>query len=173
MGIHRNVIHPKFGNFILLGTVLMDAEVGHDESTPSITILASNANSAWRLVPYPPSAPMEGSISRPASPITIASSWAGLRTGSSRSPTARDALDYRKRISEPETASMWQSLSFGANYKSAYCMAVCPAGEDVIGPYLQTAATLKEVVEPLQEKAEPVYVVKGSDAEAIRAEMEE
>src|ERR1700751_4017432 len=27
MGIHRNVIHPKFGNFILLGTILMDTEV--------------------------------------------------------------------------------------------------------------------------------------------------
>ena len=27
MGIHRNVIHPKFGNFVLLGTVLIDAEV--------------------------------------------------------------------------------------------------------------------------------------------------
>src|SRR5256885_5397093 len=27
MGIHRNVIHPKFGNFILLGTVLVDAKV--------------------------------------------------------------------------------------------------------------------------------------------------
>src|SRR3982750_878707 len=27
MGIHRNVIHPKFGNFILLGTILADAEV--------------------------------------------------------------------------------------------------------------------------------------------------
>ena len=26
MGIHRNVIHPKFGDFILLGTVLIDAE---------------------------------------------------------------------------------------------------------------------------------------------------
>src|SRR4029079_6472782 len=26
MGIHRNVIHPKFGNFILLGTVLVGAE---------------------------------------------------------------------------------------------------------------------------------------------------
>ena len=24
MGIHRNVIHPKFGNFVLLGTVLID-----------------------------------------------------------------------------------------------------------------------------------------------------
>jgi len=27
MGIHRNVIHPKFGNFILLGTVLVDTDV--------------------------------------------------------------------------------------------------------------------------------------------------
>src|SRR3982074_1921927 len=27
MGIHRNVIHPKFGNFILLGTVLVDTPV--------------------------------------------------------------------------------------------------------------------------------------------------
>ena len=63
---------------------------------------------------------------------------------------------------------MWQSLSHGANYKSAYCMAVCPAGEDVIGPYLQDPQRhLTEVVKPLQERAEPVYVVPGSDAEAI------
>src|SRR3982751_6292539 len=27
MGIHRNVIHPKLGNFILLGTILLDADV--------------------------------------------------------------------------------------------------------------------------------------------------
>jgi epoxyqueuosine reductase QueG len=27
MGIHRNVIHPKFGNFILLGTILVDAPI--------------------------------------------------------------------------------------------------------------------------------------------------
>ena len=26
MGIHRNVIHPRFGNFILLGTVMVDVE---------------------------------------------------------------------------------------------------------------------------------------------------
>ena len=25
MGIHRNVIHPRFGNFVLLGTILVDA----------------------------------------------------------------------------------------------------------------------------------------------------
>ncbi|MCA1843065.1 MAG: 4Fe-4S ferredoxin, partial [Actinobacteria bacterium] len=29
MGIHRNVIHPRFGNFVLLGTVVVDAAVDH------------------------------------------------------------------------------------------------------------------------------------------------
>ncbi len=44
---------------------------------------------------------------------------------------SKSAVDYRKRVKESESASMWQSLSFGANYKAAYCMSVCPAGEDV------------------------------------------
>src|SRR5678815_1454073 len=35
MGMHRNVIHEKFGNFILLGTILVDAEVA--ESSQPIT----------------------------------------------------------------------------------------------------------------------------------------
>jgi hypothetical protein len=79
---------------------------------------------------------------------------------------SKDALDYRKKVSDPESASMWQSLSFGANYKAAYCLGVCPAGEDVIGPYLtDKAGHLREVVRPLQEKEETVYVVAGSDAE--------
>ncbi|MFO0880609.1 MAG: hypothetical protein U0840_24950 [Gemmataceae bacterium] len=61
---------------------------------------------------------------------------------------------------------MWQSLSIGANYKAAYCLSVCPAGEDVIGPFItDKAGHLREVVRPLQEKKETVYVVAGSDAE--------
>jgi hypothetical protein len=80
---------------------------------------------------------------------------------------ARDAIDYRRRISDVETSSMWQNLRQGANYKSAYCMGVCPAGEDVIGPYLQERQRhLEEVVRALRERAEPVYVVPGSGAEA-------
>ena len=46
-------------------------------------------------------------------------------------------------------------------------MAVCPAGEDVIGTYLADRARhIQEIVKPLQQKEEPVYVVKGSDAES-------
>ena len=66
---------------------------------------------------------------------------------------SKDALDYRRRVSDSETASMWQSLGFGPNYKAAYCMAVCPAGEDVIGPFLDDRkGFLDEVVDPLQRE---------------------
>jgi formate hydrogenlyase subunit 6/NADH:ubiquinone oxidoreductase subunit I len=47
---------------------------------------------------------------------------------------SKSKMDYRRRIKDSESVWMWQSLAFGANYKAAYCMAVCPAGEDVIGP---------------------------------------
>jgi ferredoxin len=79
---------------------------------------------------------------------------------------SKNARDYRERVTDTESASMWQSLSFGANYKAAYCMAVCPAGEDVIGPFLtDKPGHLRDVVRPLQEKEETIYVVRGSDAE--------
>ncbi|HEY4389165.1 MAG TPA: hypothetical protein VGN34_32360, partial [Ktedonobacteraceae bacterium] len=83
----------------------------------------------------------------------------------------KDRAEYRAKVTPAESASVWQSLSFGANYKAAYCMAVCrPAGEDVIGLFLtDRKAFLKEVVRPLQEKVEPVYVTAGSDAEAYVA----
>jgi hypothetical protein len=79
---------------------------------------------------------------------------------------SKNSLDYRRRVSDSESASMWQSLGFGPNYKAAYCLSVCPAGEEVIGPYLtDKVAHLHDVVRPLQDKPETVYVVAGSDAE--------
>jgi hypothetical protein len=79
---------------------------------------------------------------------------------------SKDSGEYRSRVSDSETVSMWQSLSYGANYKAAYCVAVCPAGEDVIGPFLEDRKIyLKDIVKPLQEKKEVVYVVPNSDAE--------
>ena len=83
---------------------------------------------------------------------------------------SRDARDYRRQFSDSETASVWQSLGFGPNYKAAYCMAVCPAGDDVIGPFLDDRKDyLKTVVEPLQSKEETLYVSPGSDAQTYAA----
>jgi ferredoxin-NADP reductase/Fe-S-cluster-containing hydrogenase component 2 len=167
MGIHRNLIHPKFGNFVLLGTVLMDVE----------------ADAYDRPIDYNPC--LECKLCVAACPVgaigpegtfnfsacfthNYREFLGGFTDWVEQVADSDNALDYRRRINEPETASMWQSLSYGANYKSAYCMAVCPAGEDVIGPYLQDKQRhLKEVVRPLQERAEPVYVIEGSDADAV------
>jgi hypothetical protein len=58
---------------------------------------------------------------------------------------------------------MWQSLSFGPNYKAAYCLSVCPAGEDA---FLEERKRFVErTVDPLRDKAETIYVARGSDAE--------
>ena len=65
-----------------------------------------------------------------------------------------DMASFRKRFSQGETNSMWQSLSFKPGYKAAYCLAVCPAGEHAIGGYLDDRlAYVEEVVKPLQDKA--------------------
>ena len=71
-----------------------------------------------------------------------------------------DAADFRSRVSDSENASMWQSLSFKANYKAAYCLAVCPAGEDVIEPYLDDRKGFMDLV--LQAAA-------GQAGDALRA----
>src|SRR5215471_13233935 len=165
MGIHRNVIHEKFGNFILLGTILLNAAVS-----------ASN-----QPINYNPC--LECKLCVAACPVGAISSegdfnfsacythnhrefMGGFTEWVEQVAESKNALDYRRRVSDPESASMWQSLSFGANYKAAYCLAVCPAGEEVIGPFLtDKAGHLQEVVRPLQEKQETVYVVAGSDAE--------
>ena len=73
---------------------------------------------------------------------------------------------YIPSPSELARASVWQSLSFGPNYKAAYCLSVCPAGEEILPTYeLDRAGHLRKIVKPLQDKVEDVYVVKGSDAE--------
>jgi ferredoxin-NADP reductase/Fe-S-cluster-containing hydrogenase component 2 len=167
MGIHRNLIHPKYGNFILLGTVLIDCEAT-DYDHPIEYNPCLECKLCVAACPVGAIGP-EGSFNF-SSCFThnYREFMGGFSDWIEQVADARDAIDYRRRVSDPETASMWQSLSHGANYKSAYCMAVCPAGEDVIGPYLRDKQRhLREVVRPLQERAEPVYVVPGSDAEAV------
>jgi Fe-S-cluster-containing hydrogenase component 2 len=169
MGIHRNVIHPRFGNFILLGTVLVDAEAtAYDQP------LAYNPCLECKLCV---AACPTGAISSDGH-FNFSACYThnyrefmgGFTNWVEQVADSKNASDYRKRVADPESASLWQSLSFGANYKAAYCLAVCPAGEEVIGPYLtDKSGHLQATVRPLQEKEETVYVVPGSDAEAYVA----
>lgn len=166
MGIHRNVIHPKFGSFVLLGTVLLDAEAtaydGPIDYNPCLECkLCVAACPTGAIAP-------DGRFNFFACQThNYREFMGGFVNWVEKIADSKGALDYRRQVSDSESASMWQSLSFGANYKAAYCMAVCPAGDDVIGPYLtDKPGFIRDVVRPLQEKPETVYVVPGSDAES-------
>jgi Fe-S-cluster-containing hydrogenase component 2 len=166
MGIHRNVIHPRFGNFILLGTILVAEEISEYS----------------RELDYNPC--LECKLCVAACPVGAIGAdghfnftacythnyrefMGGFADWVETIADSRNGLDYRRRVKESESVSTWQSLGFGPNYKAAYCMAVCPAGEDVIGPFKDSKkAFMDEVMRPLQAKREPVYVIAGSDAEA-------
>ena len=165
MGIHRNVIHPKFGNFILLGTILVDAPVSSTVRRWT-TARAWNASCAWRPAPSARSARTAISISSPAGAQLSRVHGRVHRLGATIADSA-DAADFRSRVSDSENASMWQSLSFKPNYKAAYCLAVCPAGEDVIEPYLDDRKGFMDLVlKPLQDKKETLYVLPNSQAKA-------
>lgn len=165
MGVHRNVIHQKFGNFILLGTVLIDSDVSEYG-------LPIDYNPCLECKLCVAACPV-GAIS-PEGDFNFSACYShnyrefmgGFTDWTEKVADSKNAVDYRHRVSDAESASMWQSLSFGANYKAAYCLSVCPAGEDVISPYLADKKThLMEIVKPLQDKEETIYVLKNSDAE--------
>lgn len=167
MGLHRNLIHPRFGSFVLLATVLIDQVV---ESTPPV-LPESPCFSCKLCVAACPVGAIE-----PDGYFNFGACYThnyrefmgGFTQWVEHIADSRSAHDYRQRVSDSESASMWQSLSFGANYKAAYCIAVCPAGSDVIGPYRQDqAGFLNDILRPLQRKSENIYVVPGSDAEAV------
>ncbi|MEU2174230.1 4Fe-4S binding protein [Nocardia sp. NPDC019219] len=165
MGIHRNVIHPKFGNFILLGTVVTDAVV--DE--PSAALDFNPCLECKLCVSACPVGAItdDGGFDFQACYThNYREFMGGFTDWAETIADSADRAEYRERVTTGESFSMWQSLSFKPNYKAGYCMAVCPAGEDVIGAFLDDRkGHLAEVVRPLQNKPEPVYVLPGSAAE--------
>lgn len=165
MGIHRSVIHPKFGSFITLATVLVGAET----------------EARGQSIDFNPC--MECKLCVAACPVGALSPdghfnfsacythnyhefMGGFTDWAETIAESGSAKTLRRKLTDAEQSSMWQSLAFGPNYKAAYCLAVCPAGEEHIGAWLADKKHhLARVVEPFQHKQEPLYVLSGSDAE--------
>jgi ferredoxin len=164
MGIHRNVIHPKFGNFVLLATILVDAEVSAYgqplDYNPCLECKLCVAACPVGAIGK------DGSFNgRVCSTHNYREFMSGFTDWVETIADSKDGADFRSRVTDSENASMWQSLSFKANYKAAYCLAVCPAGEDNIEPYLDDRKQFMELVlRPLQDKVETLYVTPGSPA---------
>jgi ferredoxin len=165
MGIHRCVIHPKFGSFVLVGTILLADDVQFEK----------------RVLDYNPC--LECKLCVAVCPVEAIGAdgtfnfsacynhnyrefLSGFADWVETIADSKSAEDYAARVPLHETTSMWQSLSFKPSYKAAFCISVCPAGEDVISPFLENPRTFVErFVKPLQDKAETIYVLDGSDAQ--------
>ncbi len=165
MGLHRNVIHPRYGSFILLGTIFVDVDIDQ-ESRPVDYNPCVNCKLCVAACPVGAIRPDGGFDASSCMAHNYREFLHGFTDWVEDVADSRNAKDYRKRVTDQESVSMWQSLSFGANYKAAYCLSVCPAGEDVLTPFLDDRpAFLADIVKPLQQKQETIYVVPGSDAD--------
>lgn len=166
LGLHRILIHPAFGSFNVLSTLLIDRAVSH----------------YGRPLDFNPC--IDCKLCAAACPVGAIGTDGYFNFVNCLTHNYRDRLggfsdwveniaeskgrrDYRKRVSDPETVSMWQSLSDGICNKSSYCMAACPAGDEMIGQYLEDQkGYVSRVLKPLQDKKETIYALPGSDVEA-------
>ncbi|GJL78931.1 MAG: hypothetical protein NPINA01_19200 [Nitrospinaceae bacterium] len=167
MGKNRNVIHPQFGNFILLESILIDAEMDrYDKPLDYNPCLTCNL-----CVSACPVGAIHSNGEFDFSSCynhNYREFMGGFQDWTEEIVDSKNVQEYRSKFKDSETLSIWQSLSFGSNYKAAYCMAVCPAGEEVLPFFQEDKKTyVTEIVKPLKNQPEPVYVKPGTTAEKV------
>ena len=165
IGHHRLLIHPVFGSYICIGTMLIDVAVTkYDypiEFNPCL-----ECNLCVSVCPT-------GAISKTGEfeffsclVHTYRDRLGGFLNWMEDIVTSTSMAEYRLKRDDSETMAVWQSLTHGGGYRCGYCMSVCPAGEDVIGSYIENKkGYVSSVVKPLQDREEPVYVISGTDGE--------
>jgi epoxyqueuosine reductase QueG len=166
MGMNRLVLHPKYGSCIQLESILINGVLGeYDrplEENPCI-----DCNLCAAVCPT-------GAITKgqpfdfmACSTHTYRDNMVGFLNWAESMVTSQNMEEYRSHFDDRETALMWQSLMFRMSYRCSYCMAVCPAGEEVKQDYLKNKKDhVERILKPLRDRAERVYVMAGSKAEA-------
>lgn len=164
MGWNRLVLHPRYGAFTVLGTLLMGAQVTAYDSP-------LNYNPCLECKLCVSVCPV-GAIGNDGHFDFIScythnyrERLGGFVNWVENLASSRSVRGYRKKVSDAETVSMWQNLSIGAQTRCDRCVAICPAGEDVVGGYLNDRKRYSDLVKTFRKKDETIYVVPGSDAE--------
>jgi epoxyqueuosine reductase QueG len=169
MGKNRIVLHPKFGADIYLGAIIIDRPIdGYDQPLAESPCL--NCNLCAVACPTGAIA-RDGHFSFPnCMTHNYREKLYGFVEWVHTLADSRSRRDYRRRVSDEETLSWWQSLGYESNTHCNYCVAVCPSGDEAVSFLQDRKKHYQEVVRPLRDRVEAVHVVSGSDAETYVAE---
>jgi epoxyqueuosine reductase QueG len=167
MGLNRLVLHPVFGSNIVLCTILVAA----DFSQYSIGIEYNPCIRCKLCVVACPVGAIkaDGTFDfKPCFAHNYRERSAGFLDWVRYLTDSQSFKDYRQRVTDAETISMWQNLSICPQTRCDRCVAVCPAGKENIGEYLtDTRQYLDRTVKKMRAKKETVYVMPDSEAESF------
>jgi epoxyqueuosine reductase QueG len=165
IGLNRLVLSPQFGSTILLNSILINAPLDrYDQRLEQNP--CRNCRMCAAVCPVGAVRP-DGAFDFLACATHSYRDLSGAFDWAEALLASQDLGEYRARFQDRETMSLWQSLLFGFNHKCGYCQAVCPAGDCNTSQYLtDKKAYVQQIMKPLKERVEPVYVVAGSQAES-------
>lgn len=165
IGINRMVLHQKFGTHILLDSILIDSELDK-YGKPLDYDPCVSCHLCVATCPVGAIDAKKGLDFNACMTHNYRDFMGGFEDWVENIVSSKNVKEFRKKSGDDENVSKWQSLSFGPQYKAAYCVSVCPAGDDLIGIYEKNRrGWIKQIVKPLKDKKEPVYVGKDTRAE--------